>query len=104
MDTNRSSASKNGKKQSPRSKPAPVFDFSNAVPKPELEDAPKGYYVRILGNGGDDVVEGKVVSVDSSRAKKSMKIQSIVDGSLIEEFHNNVAYAYRDPSRIRWYV
>ena len=89
------------KKKSPRS-PRP-FDFLSPVERPEIDNATNGYYVRIIGNCDGDVVEGKIVGVNGDHAKKTMRIQSIVDGKLIDEFHDNVPYSYRDPNRIKWY-
>lgn len=89
------------KKNSPRSPRS--FDFLNPVERPEIRNATNGYYVRISGNGEGDVVEGKIVDFHESQAKKTMKIQFIVDGKLTDEFHDNIPYSYRDPNRIKWY-
>lgn len=100
------SPKKSSKKTSQKEKDtqsSALYDFQQEVSRPEIDEATSGYYVRIMGNDSGNTVEGKVVAVDESKAKKTMKIQAIVNGVLTDEFHYNVPYMYRDQNRIKWY-
>jgi hypothetical protein len=79
------------------------FDFSNPVLRPSIEDAINGYYVKIVAEGQSSFVAGKVVGVNSIGKKKNMRIQTIRDGELINEFHDGIPYAYKDPKRMLWF-